>query len=235
MDSLIITCEHAGNHIPKRYQALFANCSDALKSHWGYDPGALQTAQKMAAHFNAPLFHTLNSRLFIDCNRSLRHHNLFSDMTKTLPHEDREQIINESYLPYRDQVAQAIHSLKQQRNKVIHISVHSFTPTLNGADRNAEVGLLYDPSRAPEHQFCTQWRNEIREQQPKWNVRMNYPYRGVADGFTTALRKRFTQNQYIGIELELNHGLYFDAKTQWNHLVNDCMNSLSACLHQFQH
>ncbi|MDP8244656.1 MAG: N-formylglutamate amidohydrolase [Candidatus Hinthialibacter antarcticus] len=232
LDNLIITCEHAGNHIPKRYQPLFAEYGELLGSHRGYDPGALMAAKKMAEHFEAPLFSTSISRLLIDCNRSLRHHHLFSDISKALPDSEREQIINDVYLPYRNQVIQTIRAFKNQRRKVIHISVHSFTPSLNGANRNADIGLLYDPSRAPEHKFCTHWRNELRKQAPRWAVRMNYPYRGIADGFATALRKQFTKNQYIGVELELNHGLWFEDKPQWNAMVNDCINALSADLPQ---
>ena len=37
-------------------------------------------------------------------------------------------------------------------------------------------------------------------------IRMNYPYLGKADGFTTSLRHQF-QERYIGIELELNQEL----------------------------
>lgn len=36
---------------------------------------------------------------------------------------------------------------------------------------------------------------------------MNYPYLGKADGFTTSLREEF-QEQYIGLELELNQKLF---------------------------
>jgi hypothetical protein len=33
---------------------------------------------------------------------------------------------------------------------------------------------------------------------------LNYPYQGTSDGFTTHLRKKFPDSQYVGIELEVN-------------------------------
>jgi hypothetical protein len=38
-------------------------------------------------------------------------------------------------------------------------------------------------------------------------VRRNYPYRGNADGLTTALRRVHGADRYVGIEVELNQRL----------------------------
>ena len=43
-------------------------------------------------------------------------------------------------------------------------------------------------------------------------VRMNYPYRGVSDGLTRALRRRHGDRDYAGIELELNQELIGDPR-----------------------
>ncbi len=34
--------------------------------------------------------------------------------------------------------------------KIIHISVHSFTPVLKNKIRNADIGILYNPKRSIE-------------------------------------------------------------------------------------
>ncbi|MFZ4076699.1 MAG: hypothetical protein ACOYKA_01815 [Legionellaceae bacterium] len=36
---------------------------------------------------------------------------------------------------------------------------------------------------------------------------MNYPYQGRSDGFTSSLRKRFSEHDYVGFELESNQAL----------------------------
>jgi predicted N-formylglutamate amidohydrolase len=89
------------------------------------------------------------------------------------------------------------------KQDVVHVSVHSFTPELDGDVRNADIGLLYDPKRKHEKAFCERWRTELLRRAPGLRVRMNYPYTGTSDGFTTALRRIFPKG-YCGIELEVN-------------------------------
>ncbi len=86
---------------------------------------------------------------------------------------------------------------------MLHISVHSFTPELNGEVRTADVGLLFDPARPAEEEFCSNFRRLLLQQNDDLNVKFNYPYLGVDDGFTTYLRQKFPQ-LYLGIELEIN-------------------------------
>jgi hypothetical protein len=51
------------------------------------------------------------------------------------------------------------------------------------------------------------FKKDLNAHLPDQRIRMNYPYLGKADGFTTSLRQEF-QEQYIGIELELNQKLF---------------------------
>lgn len=90
---------------------------------------------------------------------------------------------------------------------MFHLSVHSFTPTLDGQTRNADAGLLYDPGRPRERECCTAWQRAMRTADPRLRVRRNYPYRGVSDGLTTHLRRVFPPEDYLGIELELNQAI----------------------------
>ena len=88
-------------------------------------------------------------------------------------------------------------------NYVLHLSVHTFTPELHGRIRKTDVGLLFDPSRPREMEFCTRWRT-LLEENSDLKIRLNYPYEGVMDGFSTYLRKQFTSGHYAGIEVEVN-------------------------------
>ena len=84
------------------------------------------------------------------------------------------------------------------------MSIHSFTPILNGIERIADIGLLFDPARKQESRFCRELQGKLREQPTPLRVRRNYPYRGTSDGLTTALRCKFPGDQYLGIEIEIN-------------------------------
>lgn len=201
---LLFTCEHGGNRIPARYAPLFRAHERALRSHRGYDIGALAYARELARAFEAPLVYSTTSRLLVELNRSAHHPSHFSRVTRGLPAEERERIAQRYYWPYRATVESHVASAAKRGERVLHISCHSFTPRMNGVSRTAEIGLLYDPARTEEAAFCKAWQRTIGRLAPHWRVRRNYPYRGSDDGFTPYLRSRFAGHLYRGIEIEVN-------------------------------
>src|SRR5690606_39328833 len=184
---------------------LFAAAADGiLDSHRAYDAGAAEVAAALAERVGAPLFTGEATRLLVDLNRSIGHPRLFSELTRALPAAERTRIVERHYRPYRDAVERAVADAAR-RGAVLHVSAHSFTPVLDGVERRADIGLLFDPRRAGEARFAAAWRAALRAVLPAGTVvRRNYPYRGVSDGFTTWLRKRFADDVYRGIELEVN-------------------------------
>jgi predicted N-formylglutamate amidohydrolase len=201
---VLVTCEHGGNRIPPRYRRWFEGRERLLASHRGYDPGALPMAHSLARALGAPLIAATVSRLLIELNRSPRHRQLFSSVICRAPEAVRHELVERYYLPYRTAVTQWIERRLAQGWRVLHISSHSFTPVFHGVRRQADVGLLYDPTRALEADLCVLWRRALLERAPGWEVRRNYPYQGTSDGLTTALRRSFPPSRYAGIELELN-------------------------------
>jgi predicted N-formylglutamate amidohydrolase len=204
---LIITCEHGGNRVPREHRRLFAGRERVLASHRGWDAGALALARRLATALDAPLHHSRVTRLLVDLNRSPRNRSVFSAATTRLDDLDRAALLRRWHAPYRRGVEAAVRRVIDSGEAVVHVSVHSFTPVLHGVRRNAEVGLLYDPSRRSERLFAATWREAMRAMCPSWRVRMNYPYRGTSDGLTTALRRRFAAGSYAGIELEVNQAM----------------------------
>lgn len=200
----MISCEHGGNQIPPVYRKLFRQHTNLLQSHRGYDKGALEVAQELAARLQAPLYASTISRLLADVNRSVGHPALFSEITRTLPERIRQQILQESYYPYRRAVQTEIEEAIRRGQKVLHLSIHSFTPEFDGEVRTADIGLLYDPSRTAERTLCLRWRALLYKSAPALRFRLNYPYSGKSDGLATALRRQFSSIHYAGIECELN-------------------------------
>lgn len=199
---ILLSCEHGGNEIPQSFKYLFKGAGEILKTHRGYDPGTLDLFEQLKELSDYNKASTV-SRLFIELNRSLHHSQLFSEFTCDLPPAEKVEIIDSYYLPYRNKIKRCISEIISQGDKVLHISVHSFTPVLKGEVRTTDIGLLYDPSRREEKYIAKNLKKLILNQQPKIKVRFNYPYLGKADGLTTWLRKVFPQN-YAGIELEVN-------------------------------
>lgn len=201
----LFTCEHGGHEIPAEFVDGFRHAQEELASHRGWDHGALQAFEALAGAHADAAFCATTSRLLIDLNRSLHHPQVFSRHSRGLPPASHADIVARWWRPWRESVVATIEQWLAEGAQVRHVSVHSFTPVLGIEVRNADIGLLYDPARAAEARFCRHWQLLLRR--CGWRVRRNYPYRGAADGHTTALRKRFPKG-YLGVELELNQALF---------------------------
>lgn len=199
---LIITCEHGGNEIPPAYHAFFQHQQQALNSHRGYDQGTLDLFEEVKFLVDFSLKSEV-SRLLVELNRSLHHRQLFSEISKKFSAEIKEEILQLYYFSYRNSVEKQIETWIRFHEKVIHLSLHSFTPIFNGIERNADVGILYDSSKTNEKNFSKNFKLQLQQELPGFKIRFNYPYLGKADGLTTYLRKKFPAN-YTGIELEIN-------------------------------
>jgi predicted N-formylglutamate amidohydrolase len=230
---LLVTCEHGGDRVPGRYAARLA-AGRRLPVHRWYDIGALELAGRFAAAFGAPLVQSTVTRLLVDLNRSLGHRRLFSEFTASWDERTKQAIVDRYWLPYRRKVETLIETLAAEAlaaaRPVVHLSVHSFTPVLDGRARRADVGLLYDPASTPERRLAAAWQAALRRSRPDLVVRRNYPYRGTADGLTTSLRGRFGRTGYAGIELEVSQRWPRGNPAAWQRLQRDLIeSSLSAC------
>lgn len=234
MLTFVLTCEHGGNNVPTAYAPLFRGYEELLASHRGYDIGAKELFDELKglAHIS---FFSDTTRLLVELNRSLHSKSLFSSITDTLPGREKERLLEKHYYPYRQAVESKIMEETHAGKRVLHISVHSFTPVLEGKERQADVGLLYDPTREFEKSICRQWKEKMQELQPGLKVRYNYPYLGISDGFPTYLRRKLTEKQYSGIELEINQKFPLGDKVQWHELQRIVKESLQQVLTLFSH
>jgi predicted N-formylglutamate amidohydrolase len=229
-DFFLISCEHGGNRIPSRYHDFFVGREALLRTHRGYDAGALRVARELSDALRAPLLASSVSRLLVDLNRSLGHPHLYSDATRAIAPQLRHEILARYYLPYRGKAETQIEQAIEQGRRVIHISCHSFTPELNGKPRNTDLGLLYDPSRPSEAGLCRRWRIALKACASVLKARMNYPYAGTADGFTVYLRKRFPAEHYLGIELEINQLHVHESTEHWRAVRGAIIEALRTAL-----
>ncbi len=224
---LVLTCEHSGNKIPTKYLPLFADAQEALNSHRGLDLGALDLFLHLSRLASFSQSYTI-SRLLIEINRSPGHPKLFSEFTTDLSDKEKMELIESFYFPYRYEVEKNISEFIAKGEEVLHFSVHSFTPVWKGESRNADIGMLYDPSKAREKKFCKNLKKQLLLQSPSLKIRYNYPYLGIADGFTTYLRNEFPK-KYSGIELEVNQKFTSQNKMEQG-LKTSIYNALEICL-----
>lgn len=224
---LIVTCEHASNELPEEWRHLFEGAGDVLETHRGWDPGAIQLAKTIAERLGVKLFVHPWSRLLVEPNRSLHHRQLFSEYTEHLSADERKELIHSCWSPHRDQIKQEIRSAASSGKQVVHIGVHTFTPVWKQKERDLDIGLLYDPKREEEKQFCVIWKKEFESSNPEFKIRMNRPYLGKDDGLTTGLRREFPVEEYLGIEVEVNQKYWFENRSEWNQLADKLAGSLT--------
>jgi predicted N-formylglutamate amidohydrolase len=204
--SVFLSCEHGGNRVPGPLRALFRERERLLASHRGSDIGALAAGRLLASELAAPLFFSVVSRLVVDLNRSLDSPGLHYAPILALPDAKRAAIVREHYAPYRRSVA-AHTARAARRGTAVHLSIHSFTPVFRGELRDCDIGVLFDPARTPEARFARELVRALRRALPELRVRPNQPYKGTADGHTTALRRLYAASRYVGVELEFNQRL----------------------------
>jgi predicted N-formylglutamate amidohydrolase len=222
----VLSCEHAGNRVPAAYQKLFRGKKSVLASHLGWDPGAIDIARTIARETGAPLLANTVSRLVVETNRSIGP-KLFSEFSRGLTREERKQLVDRHYLPHRGAVEAVIRSALREHDRVVHVGVHTFTPVLKGKKRTADVGLLFDPKRKAEVDFCEVWLHALHWEAPLLRVKKNYPYKGSSDGLTTALRDKFPAKRYVGIELEVNQALAIGPARRFTDIPNRIARSLA--------
>lgn len=208
---LILTCEHASNKLPAAFKK--AVPAEVLKTHRAYDIGAVQVFRKLVK-FAKPEFFCEGkfSRLFVDLNRTITNKSAFSDYLRN--NENAKESATKYWNEYRAAIEKFVDSALKPKTRaaksaptIIHLGIHSFTPTLNGKVRNTDIGILYDPSRPQERAYANVIKAEIKRLYPAMKVRFNYPYKGSSDGLTTTLRKKFGP-QYVGIEIEINQKFF---------------------------
>ena len=204
---MLVSAEHGGNRVPEAYEQWFWGQEDLLASHRGWDPGTAGLARQLAASLDGQVLIADVTRLLVDLNRSAHHPRVFSELTRSLPRAERAVLLDLWHEPHRARVADAVERLSVGDRRVLHLGVHSFTPVLGGKERQAELALLYDPSRPLELELAERWCGALRARCPGIRVRRNYPYRGRSDGLTTTLRSRFPSKLYLGIEIEVNQSL----------------------------
>jgi predicted N-formylglutamate amidohydrolase len=176
--SLLIACDHADNRIPDHLAGLGLD-SEYLERHIAYDIGAMQVAKRLSVIFDAPLLLATCSRLVIDLNRHLDDPSSIIEESDgvlipgnlNLNDEMRNDRIENYFNPYHRQYQEMVTGQISKHQRPIILSVHSFTPTMNGRARPWEIGVLWDQDEVLAMQLI-----ESLEKVTGFNIGNNKPY-----------------------------------------------------------
>lgn len=148
---IILTCEHASNLIPNKYNNLGLD-NKYFDTHIARDKGCKEVTIMLAKKIGATAFIGGFSRLLIDLNRKENEAEIILDESdkvfipgnKNLSSEEKEFRLNEYYRPYHQAIDKKIDELKKTGIEPIVLSIHAYTSQLQGGIfRPWNIGILY--------------------------------------------------------------------------------------------
>lgn len=144
----LVTCDHATNTVPPFVSGGTLGLPEAdMQRHIAYDVGAAGVTRALAKHLNSPALLSNFSRLVIDPNRGEDDPTLLmkiydGTLIPSNRHADNAELqrrLDMCYHPYH-----AAHAELSARPATVLLSIHSFTPQLNGRPRRPwEIGVLH--------------------------------------------------------------------------------------------
>ena len=148
---VLLICDHASLAVPKALAGLGLAEADLAK-HVGWDIGAAALTHELSRRWDAPAVLSGYSRLVVDCNRTLGDASSMPEVSdgiavpanQGLPAEQAAARATECYWPYHGAVAAALDRFAAAGVAPAVISMHSFTPRMNGVERPWHVGVLWD-------------------------------------------------------------------------------------------
>ena len=147
----LLVGDHAGDAIPAALAGLGLGAADRAR-HIALDIGIATLGPMLATALDARYLAQSYSRLVIDCNRNPARSDAIpaiSDGTPVpgnadLPLDDRATRVAAIHTPYHTAIAAALASRDAAEQASVLVSLHSFTPVMNGAARPWHIGLLHD-------------------------------------------------------------------------------------------
>lgn len=146
----LLVCDHAGRKIPRRLGDLGVD-PGAFERHIAWDIGAAEVARRLAIRLDAPLIHSVYSRLVMDVNRH-------PDDPTAMPEESdgtpvpanrrltmvaRAARLAALFEPYHRAIGARLEAIGRVAVPAV-VSVHSFTPVFKGFERPWHIGVLWN-------------------------------------------------------------------------------------------
>ena len=209
---ILLICDHASRRFPRSLGTMGLD-PFARRCHLALDIGAAQLTEALADSLGATAVLCQYSRLIVDCNRQLMDPGAFLEFgdgvvvpgNRNLHREDKEQRAEEIYWPYHGAIDAQIARLRGLGVEPLFVSIHSFTPVMNGEARTWEMGVLWDTDR-PTAEFFV---NGLRE--AGYLVGDNEPYSGKApQDFTIDHHAEAADLPHVGIEIRQDLVLHED-------------------------
>ena len=200
---ILLVCDHASSRFPKSLGDMGLD-PFARRCHLAIDIGAGDLTASIADSLGVTAVMQNYSRLVVDCNRQLMDPSAFLEYgdgilvpgNRNLHQADKDLRSSALYWPYHAAIEEQIERLKNAGPAPAFISIHSFTPVLNGESRAWQIGILWDKDESLREIFLDGFRVA------GYYVGDNEPYSGKApQDFTIDHHAEEIGLPHIGIEI----------------------------------
>jgi len=208
----LLVCDHAGRLIPRALAALGLDQAE-LDRHIAWDIGAASLALRLAGMTGAELYLQAYSRLVVDCNRSPENPGVAPEVSdgtaipgnRALTKAALAARLDAIHTPYHAAIAAALD--RRRAAATVLVSVHSFTPQMNGVSRPWRVGVLHSHDSPVSDRML-----ELLQTESGLVIGDNEPY--AMDGVDYTVPRHAKARGLDYLELEVRQDLIADADGQ---------------------
>jgi predicted N-formylglutamate amidohydrolase len=228
--SFLLLGDHAGNAVPSDLATLGLSDVD-INRHIALDIGVAGLGERLSASLDATFIQQHYSRLVVDCNRDPNAADAipaFSDGTPILPNanlssEERASRVAAIHAPYQSSIAAELLRRDSAGQVTTIVSLHSFTPSMQGIARPWHIGILYSGGNTRFARKVLRLLNEC----PQLVVGDNEPY--LMDEVDHTIPRHAFGSSRPYVEIEIRQDLLMAPKGQdcWCAILTDVLkNSL---------
>lgn len=210
-----ITCDHAGNRIPRSLGTLGLSPAD-LQRHIAWDIGAADVALQLSEALDATVILQAYSRLVIDCNRPLHSADSIVETSERTPipgnrdlsPEQAAQRARDVFKPYHACIHRELDARRERGQPTLLLALHSYTPVYLGESRPWHAGVLYNRDAR-----MAQLLGKLLRSEAGLVVGDNQPY-DVSDETDYGIPEYGERRGLPHVELEIRQDLIADAAGQ---------------------
>ena len=200
---VLLICDHASHRFPESLGDMGLD-PFARRCHLAVDIGAGPLTESLASSLGVSAVVHNYSRLVVDCNRQLMDPGAFLEYgdgilvigNRNLHQADKDLRASALYWPYHCAIDEQVQRLSKVGPPPAFISIHSFTPVLNGESRSWQMGVLWDKDETMRKIFLEGFRDA------GYLVGDNEPYSGKApQDFTIDHHAEEINLPHVGLEI----------------------------------
>ena len=177
----LLVCDHASCRFPAALGDMGLD-PFARRCHLALDIGAGALTERLSESLGVTAVLAQYSRLVVDCNRQLLDPSaflvfgdgIFVPGNNNLGDAEKKRRSEGIYWPYHEAISNQVLRLRSIRPPQLFVSIHSFTPVLNGVYRSVEMGVLWDADEEVARIVIDELRSA------GYKVGDNEPYSGKA-------------------------------------------------------